>query len=192
MSFEEDISIFDKIENPIDNNYIEKSYSFEEEENDDTSNDIVDINAQPAYYDSLGRKIDVTRYGNVVVLNEQVDSVDDDTEKEQFILELISKSGRELDKQLIRLSQSKKNKHEENKPKPTMIKKEEYYPHKDDREYRSYNNNSKNHWKDNHSFNKKRYRDKGHNSYYRNSYHPQVSKQINNFTCVVNVYKDRY
>ena len=126
MSFEEDISIFDKIENPIDNNYIEKSYSFEEEENDDTSNDIVDINAQPAYYDSLGRKIDLTRYGNVVVWGGQVES-DDDTEKEQFILELISKSGRELDKQLIRLSQSKKNKHEENKPKPTMIKKEEYY-----------------------------------------------------------------
>ena len=190
MSFEEDISIFDKIENPIDNNYIEKSYSFEEEENDDTSNDIVDINAQPAYYDSLGRKIDVSRYGNVVVLNEQVDSVDDDTEKEQFILELISKSGRELDKQQMGLSQNKKNKYEENKTNLTLIKKEEYYPHKDDREYKSYYNNSKNHWKDNYSFNKTKYRDKGHNSNYRNSHHPPVSKQINNFTCVV--YKDKY
>ena len=190
MSFEEDISIFDKIENPIDNNYIEKSCSFEEEENDDTSNDIVDINAQPAYYDSLGRKIDVTRYGNVVVLNEQIDSVDDDTEKEQFILELISKSGRELDKQQMGFSQSKKNKYEENKTNLTLIKKEEYYPHKDDREYKSYYNNSKNHWKDNYSFNKTKYRDKGHNSNYRNSHHPPVSKQINNFTCVV--YKDKY
>lgn len=191
MSFEENLSFFDKIESPTDNIFIENSYSFEEDENDDTSQDIVDINAQPVYYDSLGKKIDVTKYDNVVVINELVES-DDDTEKEQFILELISKSGRELDKQLIELSQSKKNIHEENRIKPKSIKKEQHYPYKDDKEYRSYCNSSKHHWKDNYSFNKKRHRDKVHNSYYRNSYHPQVAKQINNFTCVVNVYKDKY
>lgn len=192
MSFEDNLSFFDKIESPTESHFIENSYSFEEEENDDTSQDIVDINAQHVYYDSLGRKIDVTKYDNVVVLNEQVESDDDDAEKEQFILELISKSGRELDKQLITLSQGKKNKHEENRAKPMTIKKEQHYSYKDDKEYRSYYINSKNHWKDNYSFNKKRYRDKGHNSYYRNSYHPPVAKQINNFTCVVNVYKDKY